>query len=89
MISAKELREGNCNKEAVERGLILVDKLVKDNRMRRYVDVKLSKVFYNEYEFDAILKELNSLGYFIDLSFKQSCMNNEESSLNRGFILRW
>ena len=89
MISAKELREGNCNQETVERGLILIENMLRDNRMKRFLNVKLAKVFYNEYEFDAILKELKSLGYFIDLSFEQSCMNNEESSLNREFILRW
>ena len=89
MISAKELREGNCNQETVERGLILIDKLVRENRMRRFVDVKLAKVFYNEYEFDAILDKLRSYGFLIGLSFEQYKSNIESSSLNREFTLRW
>ena len=89
MISAKELREGNCSQETVERGLIMIDKLVKDNRMKRFVDVKLSKTFYNEYEFDAILEKLRSYGFFIWLSFEQHKSNLESSSLNREFKLKW
>ena len=89
MISAKELREGNCNQETVERGLILIDKLVKENRMKGFVEIKLSKVLYNEYEFDAIRDKLDSYGFIIDLSFEQYKSNYEPSSLNRGFTLRW
>ena len=87
MISAKELREGNCNKETVERGLILIDKLVKDNRMQRFVHVKLSKVLYNRFEFDNIIKELSLLGYFIEFSFNRGY--EDDSDLNREFTLRW
>lgn len=89
MISAKELREGNCNQETVERGLILIDKIVKDKRIQRCAEVKLSKSFYNEFEFDEILKKLESLGYFITRSFQQHCDDYKESSLNRVFEIRW
>ena len=87
MISAKELREGSCNKETVERGLILIDKLVRENRMKRFVDIKLSKVLYNRYEFDAILKELKHLGYSVKLKFNIGY--EDETDLNREFTLRW
>ena len=89
MISAKELRESNCNQETVERGLILIDKLVRENRMKRFVEVKLNKTFYNEYEVDAIFKKLRYYGFFIEVSLEQFQSNVESSSLNREFTLRW
>lgn len=89
MISAKEIREGNCNQETVERGLILIDKLVRENRMKRFVEVKLNKTFYNEYEVDAIFKKLRYYGFFIEVSLEQFESNVESSSLNREFTLRW
>ena len=89
MISAKQLSEGNCNQETVERGLILIDKLVRENGKKGSVDVKLAKVLYNGYEFDAILDKLESYGFLIDLSFEQYKSNLEPSSLNREFTLRW
>ena len=89
MISAKELREGNCNQETVERGLILIENMLRDNRMKRFLNVKLAKVLYNGYEFDAILDKLYSYGFLIDLSFERYNANLEHSSLNREFTLRW
>ena len=89
MISAKELREGNCNQETVERGLILIDKLVKENRMKGFVEIKLSKVFYNEYEFDAIVEKLRFLGFFTRFSFEQNVSNFQKHNLNREFTLMW
>ena len=87
MISAKELREGNCNQETVERGLILIDKLVRENGKKGSVDVKLAKVFYNKYEFEVIVKELRRLGYLVKLKFNIGY--EDETNLNREFTLRW
>lgn len=87
MISAKEIREGNCNQETVERGLITIDKLVRENGSKGYVDVKLAKVFYNKYEFEVIVKELRRLGYLVKLKFNIGY--EDETNLNREFTLRW
>ena len=87
MISAKELREGNCNQETVERGLILIENMIRDNRMKRFVDVKLAKAFYNEYEFEVIVKELRRLDYLVNLKFNIGY--EDETNLNREFTLRW
>ena len=89
MISAKELRESNCNQETVERGLILIDKLVKENRMKGFVEIKLSKVLYNEYEFDAIVEKLTFLVFFTRFSFEQNVSNFQKHNLNREFTLMW
>ena len=57
--------------------------------MKRFVEVKLNKTFYNEYEVDAIFKKLRYYGFFIEVSLEQFQSNVESSSLNREFTLRW
>ena len=89
MITAAELINQCVNPIQVERGLMIVEKLILDNKTKGEVDVKLSKAFYNEYELKAIQEKLTELGYWVFTSIDNFINNDDENTLNYLFTVKW
>lgn len=89
MITAAELINQSINPIQVERGLMIIEKLILDNKTKGEVDVKLSKMFYNKYELKAIQEKLEDFGYWVFTSIDNFIDNDDENTLNYLFTVKW
>ena len=89
MITAAELINQCVNPIQVERGLMIIEKLILDNKTNGEVDVKLSKTFYNEYELKSIQEKLEDFGYWVITSLGDFINNDDENTLYYLFTVKW
>lgn len=89
MISAKELRELSVDKTVVERGLLIIDKIVRDNAKDGKAAIKLNKHLYSKNEVAEIELRLKSLGYKVYKSIAQCVQNSSDDCSNISFTILW
>lgn len=89
MITAAELTNQCVNHTQVERGLMIIEKLILNNRTKGEVDVKLSKTYYNEYELKTLQEKLEEFGYWVFTSIDNFINNDDENTLNYLFTVKW